>query len=106
MISVGLVLSSEFLLCATLTYTPVSFFLQFCLKKGGTSRKNEIVFIAPTGEEINNKKQLEQFLKSHTGNPAILEFDWGIGEMPRRYAKISEKVVLMCCTEKEKPDWC
>ncbi|KAG6661198.1 hypothetical protein CIPAW_03G157000 [Carya illinoinensis] len=78
----------------------------FCLKKGGTSRKNEIVFIAPTGEEINNKKQLEQFLKSHTGNPAILEFDWGIGEMPRRYAKISEKVVLMCCTEKEKPDWC
>ncbi|KAG6697509.1 hypothetical protein I3842_09G204500 [Carya illinoinensis] len=38
---------------------------QFLPKKGGTPRKNEIMFVAPTREEINNKKQLEQYLKSH-----------------------------------------
>ncbi|KAL2462751.1 methyl-CpG-binding domain-containing protein 11-like [Forsythia ovata] len=61
-------------------------------KKGGAPRKNEVVFIAPTGEEISSRKQLEQYLKSHTGNPAISEFDWGTGETPRRSARISEKV--------------
>ncbi|KAI7986495.1 Methyl-CpG-binding domain-containing protein 10 [Camellia lanceoleosa] len=64
----------------------------FMPKKGGTPRKNEIVFIAPTGEEFNNRKQLEQYLKSHPGNPAVSEFDWGTGETPRRSARISEKV--------------
>ncbi|CAA2946542.1 Methyl-CpG-binding domain-containing protein 10 [Olea europaea subsp. europaea] len=61
-------------------------------KKVGASRKNEVVFIAPTGEEISSRKQLAQYLKSHTGNPAISEFDWGTGETPRRSARISEKV--------------
>ncbi|KAK2974408.1 hypothetical protein RJ640_021264 [Escallonia rubra] len=60
-------------------------------KKGGTPRKNEIIFIAPTGEEIKSQKQLEQYLKSNPGNPAIVEFDWGAGETPRRSARISEK---------------
>ncbi|KAL6972857.1 hypothetical protein U1Q18_027031 [Sarracenia purpurea var. burkii] len=64
----------------------------FMPKKGGTPRKNEIVFIAPTGEEVNSRKQLEQYLKSHPGNPAVTEFDWGTGETPRRSARISEKV--------------
>ncbi|KAA8540493.1 hypothetical protein F0562_024588 [Nyssa sinensis] len=61
------------------------------MPKKGTPKKNEIVFIAPTGEEINNKRQLEQYLKSHPGNPAISEFDWGSGETPRRSTRISEK---------------
>ncbi|KAL2555014.1 methyl-CpG-binding domain-containing protein 11-like [Forsythia ovata] len=60
-------------------------------KKGGTPRKNEISFIAPTGEEINNRRQLEQYLKSHPGNPALSEFDWSTGETPRRSSRISEK---------------
>ncbi|KAL7222324.1 hypothetical protein ACSBR1_024098 [Camellia fascicularis] len=63
----------------------------FMPKKGGTPRKTKIVFIAPTGEEINNKKQLEQYLKSHPGNPAVSEFDWGTGETPRRSGRISAK---------------
>ncbi|GFZ07955.1 methyl-CPG-binding domain 10 [Actinidia rufa] len=63
----------------------------FMPKKGGTPRKNEIVFIAPTGEEINNRKQLEQYLKSHPDNPAVSEFDWGTGDTPRRSARISSK---------------
>lgn len=59
------------------------------------------MFIAPTGEEINNRKQLEQYLKSHPGNPAIGEFDWGTGETPRRSARISEKAKATPTPEKE-----
>ncbi|KAK3219380.1 hypothetical protein Dsin_013350 [Dipteronia sinensis] len=70
-------------------------------KKVGTPRKSEIMFIAPTGEEINNRKQLEQYLKSHPGNPAISEFDWGTGETPRRSSRISEKVKATPTPEKE-----
>lgn len=62
------------------------------LKKGGTPGKNETVFTAPTGEEITNKKQLEQYLKSNPGGPKISEFDWTSGETPRRSSRISEKV--------------
>nr|GMD37319.1 glucan endo-1,3-beta-glucosidase 14 isoform X2 [Ipomoea batatas] len=39
-----------------------------------------VVFVAPTGEEINNKRQLGQYLKSHPGNPAASEFDWAAKE--------------------------
>lgn len=77
--------------------------LQFLPKKGVTPRKNEIAFISPTGEEINNKKQLEQYLKSHPGNPAISEFDWGTGETPRRSSRISEKVKTTPPPENEPP---
>jgi hypothetical protein len=59
------------------------------------------MFIAPTGEEINNKRQLEQYLKSNPGNPAISEFDWGTGETPRRSARISEKVKATPPSENE-----
>ncbi|XP_075479716.1 uncharacterized protein LOC142520567 [Primulina tabacum] len=64
----------------------------YLLKNGGTPKKNEILFISPTGEEINSRKQLDQYLKLHPGNPAISEFDWGTGETPRRSTRISEKV--------------
>ncbi|KAM7483640.1 hypothetical protein LguiB_008223 [Lonicera macranthoides] len=63
----------------------------FIPKKVGTPRKNEIAFVAPSGEDINNRKQLEQYLKAHPENPAISEFDWGTGETPRRSTRISEK---------------
>ena len=79
----------------------LSFSLQFFPKKGGTPRKNEVMFIAPTGEEINNKRQLELYLKAHPGNPAISEFDWGTGETPRRSARISEKVKVTPPSESE-----
>ncbi|PON46326.1 Methyl-CpG DNA binding [Trema orientale] len=60
-------------------------------KQGGTPKKNEIIFTAPTGEEISSKRQLEQYLKAHPGGPAASEFYWGTGETPRRSARISEK---------------
>ncbi|XP_058074422.1 methyl-CpG-binding domain-containing protein 11-like isoform X2 [Magnolia sinica] len=63
----------------------------FLPNKEGTPKKNEIIFTAPTGEEINNRKQLEQLLKSHSGGPKISEFDWGTGDTPRRSTRISEK---------------
>ncbi|XP_058086181.1 methyl-CpG-binding domain-containing protein 11-like [Magnolia sinica] len=67
---------------------------KFTPKKGsgGTPRRNEIVFISPTGEEIRSKRQLEQYIKSHPGGPSSSEFDWGTGDTPRRSARISEKV--------------
>ncbi|KAF5741742.1 methyl-CpG-binding domain-containing protein 11 isoform X1 [Tripterygium wilfordii] len=71
--------------------------------KKGTPRKNEIIFIAPTGEEIYNRKQLEQYLKSHPGNPSISEFDWGTGETPRRSARIIDKVKATPTREKKPP---
>ncbi|KAK4344387.1 hypothetical protein RND71_037481 [Anisodus tanguticus] len=64
---------------------------KFLPNKGGTPKKNEIVFTAPTGEEITTRKQLEQYLKSHPGSPPVAEFDWGTGETPRRSARITEK---------------
>ncbi|XP_024959135.1 methyl-CpG-binding domain-containing protein 10-like [Cynara cardunculus var. scolymus] len=70
----------------------------FLPKEGGTPKKNEIVFTAPTGEEITGKKQLEQYLKSHPGGPKVSEFDWGSGETPRRSARIVQKV-------KSTPPW-
>ncbi|CAN0838615.1 Methyl-CpG-binding domain-containing protein 11 [Linum grandiflorum] len=55
-------------------------------------KKSEVTFIAPTGEEITGKRQLDQYLKAHPGGPAAAEFDWSTGETPRRSARISEKV--------------
>ncbi|GAB4832850.1 hypothetical protein Ancab_006865 [Ancistrocladus abbreviatus] len=76
---------------------------QFIPKKAGTPKKSEIVFTAPTGEEISSRRQLEQYLKLHSGGPAISEFDWGTGETPRRSARISEKAKATPLTEIEPP---
>ncbi|KAK7354368.1 hypothetical protein VNO80_19828 [Phaseolus coccineus] len=74
---------------------------KFIPKKTGTPKKNEIVFTAPPGEEINNRKQLEKYLKAHPGGPDVTEFDWGTGETPRRSARISEKAKAAPPTESE-----
>ncbi|KAI4377151.1 hypothetical protein MLD38_014831 [Melastoma candidum] len=71
---------------------PPGWLKKYIIKKCGTPKKNEIIFTAPTGEEISNQKQLDQFLKQHPGGPAIAEFDWGTGVTPRRSVRISEKV--------------
>ncbi|XP_059291232.1 methyl-CpG-binding domain-containing protein 11-like isoform X2 [Lycium ferocissimum] len=64
-------------------------------KKVGKIKKNEVVFVASTGEEIRNRRQLVKYLKTHDGNPGISEFDWTTGEAPRRSARILEKVKAM-----------
>ncbi|CAN4100220.1 unnamed protein product [Withania somnifera] len=74
---------------------PPSWKKLFTPKQGGTPKKNEVVFITPTGEEVKNGRQLEQYLKAHPGNPAISEFNWNTGETPRRSARISEKAKAM-----------
>ncbi|KAL2338390.1 hypothetical protein Fmac_012836 [Flemingia macrophylla] len=76
---------------------------KFFPKKSGTPKKNEIVFTAPTGEEISSRKQMEQYLKAHPGGPAASEFDWGTGETPRRSARISEKAKAAPPPENEPP---
>ncbi|KAL4291917.1 hypothetical protein GQ457_14G005440 [Hibiscus cannabinus] len=82
---------------------PASWKKMFFPKKVGSPRKTEIVFIAPTGEEISTRRQLEQYLKSHPGNPPVTEFDWGTGETPRRSSRISEKAKATPTPEKEPP---
>ncbi|KAJ9163090.1 hypothetical protein P3X46_022800 [Hevea brasiliensis] len=76
---------------------------KFLPKKSGTPKKNEIIFTAPTGEEITGRRQLEQYLKAHPGGPAASEFDWGTGETPRRSARISEKAKAAPTPEIEPP---
>ncbi|KAG2246398.1 hypothetical protein Bca52824_086026 [Brassica carinata] len=70
---------------------PSSWKKLFFPNKVGPVKKTEIVFVAPTGEEISNRKQLDQYLKSHPGNPSITEFDWTTSGTPRRSARISDK---------------
>ncbi|XP_051152946.1 methyl-CpG-binding domain-containing protein 11-like [Andrographis paniculata] len=70
---------------------PASWKKLYMPKKEGTPKKDEILFVAPTGEEIFSRKQLEEYLKAHEGSPALSEFDWGTGETPRRSARISQR---------------
>ncbi|XP_017258723.1 methyl-CpG-binding domain-containing protein 11 isoform X2 [Daucus carota subsp. sativus] len=72
-------------------------------KQGGARKKNEIIFTAPTGEEISNKKQLDQYLKSHPGGPMISEFNWGTVETPRRSARFTEKAKAAPSPESDPP---
>ncbi|PIA42418.1 hypothetical protein AQUCO_02000103v1 [Aquilegia coerulea] len=82
---------------------PLGWKKKFMPKLGGTPKKSEIVFIAPTGEEFSGRKQLEQYLKAHPGSVPISEFDWGTGETPRRSARISEKVKATPPPESDPP---
>ncbi|XP_010487418.1 PREDICTED: methyl-CpG-binding domain-containing protein 11-like [Camelina sativa] len=82
---------------------PSSWKKLFYPNKVGTVKKTEIVFVAPTGEEISNRKQLEQYLKSHPGNPEIADFDWTTSGTPRRSARISEKTKATPSPDKEPP---
>ncbi|CAM6124780.1 unnamed protein product [Calypogeia fissa] len=61
------------------------------LKKGGTPKKKDVVYVAPDGEEIRTKRQLEKYLKNHPGGPSASDFDWSTGETPRRSARLSSK---------------
>ncbi|CAN8293300.1 unnamed protein product [Cochlearia groenlandica] len=82
---------------------PASWKKLFYPKRAGTPRKTEIVFMAPTGEEISSRKQLEQYLKSHPGNPSVSEFEWTTGETPRRSSRISQKVKATTATPEKEP---
>lgn len=82
---------------------PPGWIKKFTPKKGGTPRRNDIVFTAPTGEEIKNKRQLDQYLKSHPGGPSAAEFDWGTGDTPRRSSRLSDKSKTQELPEIETP---
>ncbi|KAG6554439.1 hypothetical protein Mapa_004356 [Marchantia paleacea] len=60
-------------------------------KKAGTPKRKDVIYIAPDGEEIKNKKQLDKYLKVHPGGPSSADFDWSTGETPRRSARLSSK---------------
>ncbi|KAJ7244707.1 hypothetical protein O6H91_20G018600 [Diphasiastrum complanatum] len=64
---------------------------KLAVRKGGTPRRRDVVFIAPNGEEITTKRQLERYLKQNPGGPSISEFDWSTGGTPRRSERLSSK---------------
>ncbi|KAG0476457.1 hypothetical protein HPP92_012832 [Vanilla planifolia] len=69
---------------------PAGWSKKFTPKKVGTHKRKEIVFISPTGEEIRNKTQLGQYLRSHPGGPSSSEFNWGYeNERPRKRQRTS-----------------
>ncbi|KAG0476445.1 hypothetical protein HPP92_013286 [Vanilla planifolia] len=80
---------------------PAGWSKKFTPKKVGTHKRKEIVFISPTGEEIRNKTQLGQYLRSHPGGPSSSEFNWGYVGTPRRSARISQKATE--APENERP---
>lgn len=47
------------------------------IPKGSCGGRDEIVYTSPTGEEIRDMGQLEQYLASHPGGPPSSEFDFG-----------------------------
>ncbi|KQJ85737.1 hypothetical protein BRADI_4g01325v3, partial [Brachypodium distachyon] len=79
--------------------TPEGWAKKFTLERAG---RYEVIFVSPTGVEIKNKSQLNQYLKANPGGPASSEFDWGTGETPRRSSLISEKVKVFDSPEGEK----
>ncbi|KAI3962912.1 hypothetical protein MKW92_050649 [Papaver armeniacum] len=69
-------------------------FVQFIVKKrGGTPKKNEIVFTAPTAKNFTPENSWSNSSK----------FDWGTGETPRRSVRISQKVKAISPPEIETP---
>ncbi|KAJ6819199.1 methyl-CpG-binding domain-containing protein 11-like isoform X3 [Iris pallida] len=82
---------------------PTGWTKKFTPRKGVTPKRNEIVFTSPTGEEITNKRQLDQYLRSHPGGPPSSEFDWGTGDTPRRSARLGAKNKATETPEDEKP---
>lgn len=51
-----------------------------------TPKRKDVVYIAPDGEEIKTKRQLDKYLKAHPGGPLSSEFDWSTG--------------IFCCTSR------
>jgi hypothetical protein len=65
-------------------------------KKSGIQKKKDVSFLAPDGEELRNKRQLDKYLKDHPGSLTASDFDWhsgggSPGETPRRSARLSSK---------------
>ncbi|XP_024386060.1 uncharacterized protein [Physcomitrium patens] len=68
-------------------------------KKGGTPKRKDVTFVAPDGEEIKTKRQLDKYLKAHPGTLSAGDFEWGVAagdavtppENRRRSARLSSK---------------
>lgn len=51
-------------------------------KKGETPRKKDVSFVAPDGEELKNRYQLQKYLKAHPGTAIASDFEWCIPGWP------------------------
>jgi hypothetical protein len=41
-----------------------------------------VIFVAPDGEEVKNKRQLDKYIKSHPGTAIASDFDWSVPGLP------------------------
>ncbi|CAM6014463.1 unnamed protein product [Sphagnum balticum] len=69
---------------------------KFFTKKSGILKRKDVSFLAPDGEELRNKRQLDKYLKNHPGSLIASDFDWSSGggspgETPRRSARLNSK---------------
>jgi hypothetical protein len=52
---------------------------KFFTKKSGILKRKDVSFLAPDGEELRNKRQLDKYLKNHPGSLMASDFDWRSG---------------------------
>jgi len=45
--------------------------------RGTPGKKKDVTFVAPDGEEIKTKRQLDKYLKAHPGTLTASDFEWG-----------------------------
>lgn len=65
--------------------------------RGTPGKKKDVSFVAPDGEEIKTKRQLDKYLKAHPGTLTASDFEWGVAavetppENRRRSARLNSK---------------
>lgn len=53
--------------------------VQFAPKKRGAPKRKDVSYIAPNGEEIKSRRQLDKYLKAHPGRLTVANFVWTAG---------------------------
>ena len=51
--------------------------------------KKDVSYVAPDGEEIKTKRQMDKYLKAHPGTLTVSDFEWGgPGRLPTSFFDI------------------
>jgi len=78
-----------------LNFTHGCLFSQFFTKKSGILKRKDVSFLAPDGEELRNKRQLDKYLKNHPGSLMASDFDWISGLVFYSPAEIKSSFALI-----------
>jgi hypothetical protein len=78
-----------------LNFTHGCLFSQFFTQKSGILKRKDVSFLAPDGEELRNKRQLDKYLKNHPGSLMASDFDWISGLVFYSPAEIKSSFALI-----------